>query len=329
MPRGAAAAPARAPAEAPLVRNVRIDEASAGQRLDNYLARLLKGVPRSRLYRLIRDGQVRVNGHRSDAGTRLVAGDEVRIPPVRTAAAPPRARPLMPAELPVLYEDDAILVVDKPAGMAVHGGSGVSFGAIERLRAARPSAPMLELVHRLDRDTSGVLMLAKKRSALTALHSAWGDGTVRKRYLALVKGQLPPGQRSVEVPLRKHVGAEGERRVSVDRAGVRARTLVTTLSACPRATLVEAELDTGRTHQIRVHLAHIGHPILGDSKYGDFALNKELSRAGLRRMFLHAAELTLDHPLTAEPLRLRSALPPELETVRRKLFHPIEHAGAV
>jgi 23S rRNA pseudouridine955/2504/2580 synthase len=303
------------------VRRVRVDEAQAGQRLDNYLIRALKGVPRSHIYRLIRDGQVRVNAARVDVTCRLAAGDEVRIPPTRTAAVRPgRPVPLDADELPVLFEDSALIVVNKPAGLAVHGGSGVAFGVIERLRAARPEAPMLELVHRLDRETSGLLLVAKKRSALTALHAAWGGDSIQKVYLALVKGRFGAQARLLDLPLRKYVSRGGERRVSVDRSGQSARTRVSLVQAGPDCSLVRAALETGRTHQIRVHLAHVGHPILGDEKYGDFDLNRALARAGLKRMVLHAAELRLKHPLSGEPLRFEAPLPQDLEAVCTRLL---------
>jgi len=310
---------ARPPAAA-AVRRATVGESGAGQRLDNYLLRELKGVPRSHVYRVIRDGQVRVNGRRGEATLRLVLGDEVRIPPVRVGAEKPGvAPPVSESELPVIFEDDALIVVDKPAGMAVHGGSGVSFGVIERLRAARPNAPVLELAHRLDRETSGLLIVAKKRSALVALHAAWGGGTVRKSYLALVKGTVPAGSRTIDAPLSKYLTREGERRVSVDAQGQPSLTLIEPLRRSPSASLVRAELKTGRTHQIRVHLAHIGHPILGDAKYGDFALNKSLARQGLKRMFLHAAELRLEHPTRGGGLVFNAPLPADLERVRELL----------
>jgi 23S rRNA pseudouridine955/2504/2580 synthase len=206
-----------------------------------------------------------------------------------------------------------LLVIDKPAGVAVHGGSGVSFGVIEQLRAARPTVRTLELAHRLDRETSGLLMLAKKRSALTALHADLREGRVRKQYLALARGLWRGGARRITAPLRKYVTAEGERRVSVDRAeGLASSTLFEVERAVEHGTLLRATLETGRTHQIRVHLAHAGHPILGDDKYGDFALNKALQREGLKRMFLHATHLEVAHPLTRVPLLLDAPLPPEL-----------------
>jgi len=316
--------------ERPGVRRLTVGESGAGQRLDNFLIRALKGVPRSHVYRLVRDGQVRVNGRRADVTLRLAAEDEVRIPPVRTAAreaaTPPVARP---AGLPIVFEDDGLIVVDKPAGVAVHGGSGVSFGVIERLRAERPDAPMLELVHRLDRDTSGLLLVAKKRSVLTRLHAAWGDGSIRKRYLALVKGPVAPGRRTIDAPLRKYVTRDAERRVSVDQAGQAARTVIEPLRTGALASLVSAELQTGRTHQIRVHLAHVGHPLIGDEKYGDFTLNRQMAREGLRRLFLHAAELRIGQPLDLPPRVFRAALPADLAAAAERILAlPAAESGA-
>jgi len=293
-----------------------IDEEAAAQRVDNFLLRELKGVPRSHVYRLLRSGEVRVNSRRVAATYRLQAGDRVRVPPVRVAVPAGERRGPPPAAdraFPVVYEDEAVLVVDKPAGVAVHGGSGISFGVIERLRAARSGPRFLELAHRLDRETSGLLMLAKKRSALTGLHAALREGRVRKQYLALVKGRFRGQGRRVTLPLRKYVTAEGERRVSVDAdAGYSSSTVFDVERAVGPYTLVRATLETGRTHQIRVHLAHLGHPILGDDKYGDFELNKILAKEGLKRMFLHAARLELDHPITGERLVLEAPLAPEL-----------------
>ncbi len=295
-----------------------VDEGSAGQRVDNYLARHLKGVPKSHIYRILRSGEVRVNKKRVDQTYRLQLGDLVRIPPVRTAEAP--ARDYVPAaEFPILYEDDALLVIDKPAGVAVHGGSGVSFGVIEQLRQARPEAKFLELVHRLDRETSGILLLAKKRSALTALHAMMREGQTDKRYLALVLGQWKNAKQHVKFPLHKYTTAEGERRVMVHAEGQQSHTIVALQKGWPDYSLVEAQLKTGRTHQIRVHLAHLGFPIAGDDKYGDFARNKELARQGLKRMFLHAHAMAFEHPLTGEPLRLMAPLPPELARVLARL----------
>jgi len=290
------------------------------QRVDNYLLGQCKGVPRSHVYRILRTGEVRVNSKRVDSTYRLREGDRVRIPPIRMAqekgSEKPRARPI---ELPVVFEDEALLVVDKPSGMAVHGGSGVSFGVIESMRAARHGLRFLELVHRLDRDTSGLLMLAKKRSALTRLHAALREGKVQKRYLALVRGTFGAAEKNVELPLRKYLTQAGERRVSVDREGREARTVFRRERLFRDYSLLSAELHTGRTHQIRVHLAHLGFPIAGDDKYGDFDLNREVAREGLKRMFLHAAELRFVHPMTGQELTLRAPLPAELEKVIRGL----------
>jgi 23S rRNA pseudouridine955/2504/2580 synthase len=299
------------------VRWIEVDEGGAGQRIDNFLVSRLKGVPKSHVYRILRSGEVRVNSGRVQASHRLAVGDRIRVPPIRLAEREAGDAPAAPLELPVLFEDEHILAVDKPAGLAVHGGSGIAHGVIERLRAARPQAKFLELVHRLDRETSGVLLLAKKRSALTAMHEDLRERAMDKRYLAAVSGRVRDEKRRVKVALRKYSTGEGERRVSVDeREGQEAETIFRRLARSEEFSLLEAELLTGRTHQIRVHLAHIGHPILGDEKYGDFALNRALRKRGLKRMFLHAAELSFVHPATGERLTVRSPLPPELEAFR-------------
>ena len=304
-----------------VVSEVAIDEAAAGQRLDNFLARTLKGVPKSHLYRIVRSGEVRVNGRRAGPDARLAEGDRVRIPPVRTAqpsspAAASAGAAKAGERLPVLYEDDDLVAIDKPAGVAVHGGSGIAHGVIERLRAARPGARFLELVHRLDRETSGVLLVAKKRAALTALHAAWRAGEVDKRYVVLVRGRWRDAKRVVRLPVHRYTTREGERRVRVEDEGQHAQTTFRRLKVWPRheppLALLEAELHTGRTHQIRVHLTHVGFPLAGDDKYGDFAWNRELAKAGLKRMFLHAASLSLAHPRTGAALALASPLPPDL-----------------
>jgi 23S rRNA pseudouridine955/2504/2580 synthase len=289
---------------------VEVDSASEGQRVDNFLMRLCKGVPRSHIYRILRTGQVRVNSRRVDATYRLQPGDRVRIPPMRLAARAEKTAP--PLALPVVYEDDALLVVDKPAGTAVHGGSGISFGVIEQMRAAKPQLKFLELVHRLDRETSGLLILAKKRSALTALHAALREGRVRKEYLALVKGSWGNDRQHVSLPLKKFLTRSGERRVSVDLEGRESQTVFRRKRGIRDYTLLSAELLTGRTHQIRVHLTHLGFPIAGDDKYGDFELNRKLAKQGLKRMFLHAGELEFAHPLSGEALKLHAPLPEDL-----------------
>jgi 23S rRNA pseudouridine955/2504/2580 synthase len=286
------------------------DEAD-GQRIDNYLLRLAKGVPKSHIYRILRSGEVRVNKGRIAAEYRLKCGDRVRVPPIRVSASV--VRPLAPArDFALAFEDEAMIVVDKPAGVAVHGGSGVSFGVIEQLRRARPEARFLELAHRLDRETSGLLLVAKKRQALTRLHDLFRDGGISKRYLALVKGRWQNPLQHVRLPLHKYLTAEGERRVSVSEEGKQAHSIVRLVARWENFSLLEVELKTGRTHQIRVHLSHLGYPLAGDDKYGDFALNKSLARAGLKRMFLHAARLSLPHPLTGELVELEAPPPSDL-----------------
>ncbi len=298
-----------------------IDDAAAGQRIDNFLLKCLKGVPKSHVYRILRSGEVRVNSARVTATHRLAAGDRVRLPPLRRAV--PRAtvpQPVRPwLSRRVLFEDEALLVIDKPGGVAVHGGSGVSRGVIEQLRAERPQLKFLELAHRLDKETSGVLILAKKRAALVRLHALLRDGAVEKRYLCLIKGKWPHAKQAVKAALHKYVTPEGERRVRVDEAGRAAHTVFTRRGVYPGFSLLEAELKTGRTHQIRVHLAHLGYPIAGDDKYGDFALNKTLAKRGLKRMFLHAYQVAFAHPLTGAPLVLEAPLPAELRNFLQHL----------
>ena len=282
----------RDPASAPRVETVEVPEDRDGQRVDNFLTTRLKGVPKSLVYRLLRTGQVRVNGKRAKPDLRLAAGDAVRIPPVRTAEkADPGVAPSSQTariEAAILSEDRDFLVLDKPSGIASHGGSGVSFGAIELLRASRPR-DTLELVHRLDRDTSGVLVLAKKRSALTALQAEIREGRVEKRYLALLAGALPQQRLTVDAPLRKSVLQGGERMVRIDEEGKPSRSRFSEVERFASATLAEIAIETGRTHQIRVHAAHIGHPVAGDEKYGDREFNRAMREKGLKRLFLHAA----------------------------------------
>jgi 23S rRNA pseudouridine955/2504/2580 synthase len=326
-----AAAPACHPSPAPLsspapqVQRLRVDEASEGQRLDNFLFKSLKGVPKTHVYRVIRSGEVRVNKARAAADTRLALGDEVRVPPVRLAAAQELPGPAPAREFPVVFEDEYLLVVNKPAGVAVHGGSGVSFGVIEQLRQARPQARFLELVHRLDKETSGLLIIAKKRSALVGLQSQFRQRETGKTYAALVWGSWPLKLKVVDVPLFKTLDAQGERRVlAVDSAhphGQRSISLVQRLGHWalpePGLSLLDVTIKTGRTHQIRVHLQSQGHPIVGDERYGDFALNKALARGEalpacrLERMFLHARRLQFEHPHTQQVLELEAPLPSE------------------
>ena len=296
------------------VRRERVDEAAAGQRIDNYLLRICKGVPKSHVYRILRSGEVRVNGGRVAPTYRLAENDEIRIPPIRLAEKTTSGPAPAGEPLPVVFEDEALLVVDKPSGMAVHGGSGVSFGVIEQLRSQRPDARLLELAHRIDRETSGLLMIAKKRSALTALHDMMREGRVEKRYLTLVAGRWANPLQHVKEPLFKYLTPEGERRVRVSGDGKASHSIVRLVRRWSRISLLEVELKTGRTHQIRVHLAHLGFPLCGDDKYGDFALNKSLEAEGLKRMFLHAARLSFAHPLTGEAITLTADLPAELQS---------------
>ncbi len=294
-----------------------IDEGSEGQRIDNFLFRHLKGVPKSHVYRILR-GEVRVNKKRVDQTYRLQLGDILRIPPIRVAEKP-ESEYVPATEFPVLYEDEAILAINKPAGTAVHGGSGVSFGVIEQLRRARPQAKFLELVHRLDRETSGVLLVAKKRSALTGMHEIMREGNSDKRYFVLVLGQWKNARQHVKLPLHKFDTPQGEKRVMVREDGQASHTIFTLQKSWPEFSLLEAQLKTGRTHQIRVHLSHLGFPIAGDDKYGDFARNKELAKRGLKRMFLHAHSISFKHPLTEEPLSINAPLLPDLQKFLNKL----------
>ncbi|HCI53644.1 MAG TPA: RNA pseudouridine synthase [Gallionella sp.] len=296
-----------------------IDESGEEQRIDNFLFRHLKGVPKSHVYRILR-GEVRVNKKRVDQTYRLKLGDLLRIPPVRVAQKQEVDEVYIPAlELPVIYEDDALVIINKPSGLAVHGGSGVSFGVIEQMRRARPQAKFLELVHRLDRETSGVLLLAKKRSALTAMHEIMREGVSDKRYLTLVLGQWNNARQHVKLPLFKFDTPQGEKRVMVREGGQASHTIFSLQKNWPGYSLLEAQLKTGRTHQIRVHLSHLGFPIAGDDKYGDFARNRELMKTGLKRMFLHAHSIAFAHPLTGEPMHISAPLPAELASFIAKL----------
>jgi 23S rRNA pseudouridine955/2504/2580 synthase len=295
---------------------VSIGSEQAGQRLDNFLFRMLKGVPKSRIYRMLREGELRVSGRRSKPEYKLLEGDEVRIPPVRVAepAATPVHGPIMHPLLDrVIYRDDSLLVIDKPAGQAVHGGSGVSLGVIEQLRQELPDARFLELAHRLDKETSGILVLALKRSALVELHRMLRDGEPKKTYLALAVGEWRDPVRHIKLSLHKFLTEDGERRVEVDDAGQRAHTIFRRIKVAGGYSLLEAELKTGRTHQIRVHLAAVQHPIAGDTKYGNPEHNRQLKYQGLKRMFLHSARLELRHPLTGTELRFEAPLPVELQ----------------
>ena len=315
-----------APISPTAVRIVEVDAEFAGQRLDNFLIRELKGVPKTHVYRIIRSGEVRINKGRVSADTRVEAGDLVRLPPVRISerVAEKAERPAPAREFPALLEDEHLIAIDKPAGVAVHGGSGVSFGVIEQLRQARPQSKFLELVHRLDRETSGILLVAKKRSALVGLQDQFRGRETGKTYLALVTGTWPANKKVIDIPLHKYLQEDGERRVRTTTAddpdGMRSITLVKVRSTLPprpmqgmpAMSLLEVTIKTGRTHQIRVHLSSQGHPIVGDDKYGDFDLNRRLQKRGLKRMFLHAWRLQFTHPATQKPVELRAELPPEL-----------------
>ncbi len=334
------AEPVPTPATAPnsttqAVQRLVIDEGGEGQRLDNFLIKVLKGAPKTLVYRIIRSGEVRVNKGRAAADTRLSLGDEVRVPPLRLAEKDEAREAAVPArEFPVLFEDEHLIAINKPAGVAVHGGSGVSFGVIEQLRRARPQARFLELVHRLDKETSGILLVAKKRSALTALQEVFRNRQAHKTYAALVIGAWPAQKKVIDVALHKFLTAEGERRVKAvkddDSDGRRSISLVHVVKTYANFTLLDVTIKTGRTHQIRVHLCHVGHPIVGDDKYGDFALNKALSRGApdeslpgvqrrvlpdgrFERMFLHARYLRLAHPATGQDITFEAPLPSECQ----------------
>jgi 23S rRNA pseudouridine955/2504/2580 synthase len=324
-------------ADAPRVEQVTIDDSHAGQRIDNFLLGRLKGVPKSHVYRILRSGEVRVNKGRVDQTYRLVLGDVVRVPPVKLAPSLNTANTskdgTFQAKKPgtalpawrFIFEDDALLAIDKPAGMAVHGGSGIHLGVIEAMRQSRPDAKFLELVHRLDRETSGVLLIAKKRSALTGMHAMLrgegnsvegASGRIKKHYYALVDGNWPDARKSVRIKLAKYVTKDGERRVAVDEEdGQESHTIFTRIEQFSGATLLDCDIRTGRTHQIRVHLASLGYPIIGDDKYGNFALNKHVAQAkngGLKRMFLHAHSIAFTHPTTGEATEIVAALSPDL-----------------
>lgn len=312
---------------------IQVDPESEGQRLDNFLIRHLKGVPKTYIYRIIRSGEVRINKGRVAADTKIKEGDLVRLPPMRVSEKiVEKQNQLIPSRsFPVVYEDDCLLAINKPAGVAVHGGSGISFGVIEQLRQARPDARFLELVHRLDRETSGILLVAKKRSALTHLQDQFRARETGKTYLALVVGQWPANLKVIDSPLHKYLQADGERCVKVVAKdhpdGMRSVTLVKLHSrqaaqpayGIPELSLLEVTIKTGRTHQIRVHLASCGFPIVGDDKYGNFSLNKQLQVRGLKRMFLHAWRLQFSHPVTAQKIELNVALPIELSEFTARL----------
>lgn len=313
-----------------------IEEEGNDQRVDNFLFKRYRSVPKSHLYQLLRSGQVRVNGKRINASYRLQLGDIVRIPPIKiTEKNSSRQTAIAPSKFftfTTLYEDDVLLVIDKPGGLAVHGGSGISFGVIEQLRAQNPSWKFLELVHRLDRETSGVLLLAKKRSALVELHRQIREGLMEKHYLVMVKGEWHNAKQHVKLALNKYVTAGGERRVAVsngeydDSQSKLSHTIFKLQKSWKNFSLLDAEIKTGRTHQIRVHLAHLGFPIIGDDKYGDFEINKQLAKTRgqdkLTRMFLHAHTLQITHPNTGERMQLQSPLSKDLQKFIDGLENP-------
>jgi 23S rRNA pseudouridine955/2504/2580 synthase len=315
---------------APVVRWVVIDDTHVGQRLDNFLIGLLKGAPKSLIYRVVRSGEVRVNGARAPVDQRLELGDRIRIPPVRLASRPSETRSTrVPAvEFPVLFEDEHLLVINKPAGVAVHGGSGVSSGVIEQLRAARPQARMLELVHRIDRETSGALIIARRRPALTALHESMRQGQVGKRYLAWTWGRWSGPAQTIRLPLLRYLTPEGERRVRVSDDGQFAGTRLKCLAVgeypgLGPVSLMQADLETGRTHQIRVHLAHLGFPLVGDEKYGQYELNKLLDKTDHNRMFLHAFKLKFVHPVDGSSVLIEAPIPATFSAFAEACHAPV------
>lgn len=306
------------------VKTLEISEDEAGQRIDNYLLAKLKGVPKSLIYRIVRKGEVRVNKGRIKPEYKLQCGDVVRVPPVRVSEktqspVSSKLNKVARLEQQIIFEDDCLLVINKPSGIAVHGGSGLSFGVIEGLRALRPEARFLELVHRLDRDTSGILLVAKKRSALRHLHEQLRVKTVQKDYLALVRGQWQSHVKVVQAPLLKNELASGERIVKVSQEGKPSETRFSIEERYPTATLVKASPVTGRTHQIRVHTLHAGHPIAMDDKYGDKDFDAQMRELGLNRLFLHAASIRFEHPKTGETLRLNAPLDEQMKGILKKL----------
>jgi len=301
-----------------------VTDQQAGQRLDNYLVTRLKSVPKSHIYRLLRTGQVRVNGRRVKPDYRLQEHDTVRVPPVRRDApeAPKTPSHGLVAVIAdaIIYDTPALLIINKPSGVAVHGGSGLSFGVIELLRTLYPNAPLLELVHRLDRDTSGCLMIARKRSMLRYLHDLLrNEHDIEKTYVALVAGRWPERKREVSAALRKNTLRSGERVVRVDDEGRESRTEFRVLEKFAGATLVQATPKTGRTHQIRVHAAHAGHPIIGDEKYGVDTVNAEFRQLGVRRLFLHAASLRFADPTTGHEIKVEAPMPADLDDSLKSL----------
>ena len=309
----------------PKVQLVTVDHGSEGQRIDNYLIKVLKGVPKSRIYRIIRKGEVRINKGRIKQTYRLKLDDIVRIPPIRTAqddgAIKVGEEPLKRLQQSIIFEDSRFLILNKPSGFAVHGGSGLSYGVIEGLRALRPEAPYLELAHRLDRETSGCLVIAKRRSALRGFQMQQQEGNVEKHYLTLVKGEWQGDQRKIDVPLMKNELRSGERVVRVNPEGKRAISIFTPIERFDRATMMRVKLITGRTHQIRVHAQYSGHPIAGDPKYGDDSFNREMAAMGLKRLYLHAESIrfTLPDVMTYD---ISAPLDSKLQAILKRLDKP-------
>lgn len=302
---------------------ITIEDERSGQRIDNFLFTQLKTIPKSRIYRALRGGEIRVNKKRIKAEYRLQAGDSIRLPPFKMDTKTPtvvRQQEFAPLLERILYEDDDVLVLNKPAGMPVHGGTNTSYGVIDALRQARPHDKSLELVHRLDKGTSGCLIIAKKRSALKYLHQLMRESHIQKEYLCLVKGVWPGDKRHVKVALKKNILQSGERMVRVDTAGKEAHTEFSVIEKFKQASLIKARLHTGRTHQIRVHLAHIGYPLVGDDKYGDWEFTKLLrTKTGLKRMFLHAQTISFKLPNSEETITIEAPLDRDLEQCLQKL----------
>jgi len=300
-----------------------VEEDFVGQRLDNYLLRILKGVPKSRIYRLLRKGEVRVNKGRAKPDRRLAKGDQIRIPPIRVSESgisnTPGSQLQQRLVDSIIFEDDALLIINKPSGIAVHGGSGVSFGVIEGFRAQRPHAGYLELAHRLDRETSGCLMLVKSRAALIDIQRSMQKSAVQKDYVALVKGHWDKGKSTINAPLKKNQLSSGERMVRVDSAGKPSISHFNVIERYQSASLLEVSLETGRTHQIRVHCQFAGQPIAGDAKYGDRSFNEQLRAYGLKRLFLHASRLGFRHPISGDMIEVEAPLPRELSTITEVL----------
>ncbi|MFC4699482.1 23S rRNA pseudouridine(955/2504/2580) synthase RluC [Glaciecola siphonariae] len=304
------------------VQFISISEDEQSQRIDNYLIRILKGVPKSKIYRILRKGEVRVNKKRIKPEYKLQTGDEIRLPPIRLDAPEPsviKVERVAYLQDAILYEDERFIVLNKPSGIAVHGGSGLQFGVIEGLRVLRPDAPFLELVHRLDRETSGCLLIAKKRSALRHLHEQLRNNQVDKIYHALVAGAWPEKRHKVKAPLHKNTLQSGERMVQVSDMGKPSETKFRILQSFPHSTLVEAKPITGRTHQIRVHCLHAGHPIACDNKYGDAEFDKHIKTLGGSRLFLHAAQIRFIHPRTDEQVSFRAPYDSKLSKLMDKL----------